>query len=88
MGVLYPMMGNSTSIVDAFVTLCILISIVYLSIGVYTYIKLTQMYNRIKHKISEKTRKYLLLQIDMSITKCKMSAIFMLIAIITDLLFR
>ena len=88
MGVLYPMMGNNTSIVDAFVTLCILISIVYLSIGVYTYIKLTQMYNRIKHKISEKTRKYVLLQIDMSITKCKMSAIFMLIAFITDLLFR
>lgn len=82
------MMGNNTSIVDAFVTLCILISIVYLSIGVYTYIKLTQMYKRIKHKISEKTRKYVLLQIDMSITKCKMSAIFMLIAFITDLLFR
>lgn len=88
MGVLYPMMGNNASIVDTFVTLCILIAIVYLSIGVYTYIKLTQMYNRIKHRISEKTRKYLLLQINMSITKCKVSIMFMFIAVITDLLFR
>lgn len=87
MGVLYPIIGNGTSIVDAFVTLCVLIAIVYLSIGVYTYTKLTRMYNRIKHRISEKTRKYVLLQINMSITKCKISAIFMLIAIITDLLF-
>lgn len=88
MGVLYLIMGNNTSIIDAFVTLCVLIAIVYISIGVYTYIKLTQMYNHIKHKISEKTRKYLLLQIDMSITKCKVSITFMLIAIIADLLFR
>ena len=87
MVVLHMMVGSNESLLDAFVTLCVLISIAYLSIGVYTYIKLNQMYNRIKHKISEKTKKYLLLQINMSITKCKMSIAFMLIAIISDLLF-